>query len=87
MSDTTPAPDHGWLEQFKEFGHVAFEEIKTIVENGLTAAERVVMLKAGIKLIAYSLHNAKEEDFTEEMKTEIEDMVSELEKTLNIVKF
>lgn len=80
-----PAPDnHGFLEQFETLTHQSFETLKGVVEGGLQTTERVVLIKVAMKLFALSFHNVKEEDFTPEIKVELETFIQELESIHNL---
>ncbi len=84
--DTEPpaADNHGWLEQFSHFSHASFDELKSIVETGIHATERVMLMKVALKLFAFAVHDAKDDDFTPEQKSEIESLILELETTLHL---
>ncbi len=79
-----PEPSHGWLEQFESLTHSSFEQLKSVVETGIQATERVMLMKVGLKLFALAVHNAKEADFSDDQKSEIESLILELETTLNL---
>lgn len=86
ISDTQPPPPphHGFLEQFEHLSAASFENLKEVCMSGLQGAERIMLMSVAIKLFAYAVHNAKEEDFTEDQKNELEQLMHELETTLNL---
>lgn len=81
-TDPPPAEHHGFLEQFTLFGHSAFEELKAVALQGLQSTERVMLLKVGLKLFTLGAEHVKEEDFDEESKAEIEQLILKLDSIL-----
>ncbi len=80
-----PEPSHGWLEQFESLTHSSFEQLKSVVEGGIQTAERVMLMKVALRLMALAVHNATSDEFTPQDKAEIEALVLELETTLHLV--
>lgn len=84
IPDTSPPPPpppetHGFLEQFEALAHDSLANLKTVVEQGLQATERLMIIKLSLKLLTLSMLGAKEEDFTPEMKSEVEALLEELQ--------
>lgn len=77
-TDPPPPEHHGFLEQFEILAHKSLEDLKEIVILGLEGAERIMLIKVGLKLLTISMHGAKEEDFTPEMIHEAEELLAEL---------
>lgn len=78
-TDPPSADHHGFLEQFDTLSHSTFEELQLIAEQGLVAAERIMLFKVGIKLLTLAVKDAKESDFNEEQKREIESLAAEFD--------
>jgi hypothetical protein len=81
-SDTDPPPPepehHGFLEGYRLLATETFEILESVVKRGVTPTERLVMIKVSLKLLTLAMHDAKEEDFSEEMKSEVVTLLEEL---------
>ena len=79
-NDTEPptADHHGFLEQFEALAHDSVEKLRDVALLGLQGFERIMLFKVALKLLEVAFHNAKEEDFTEEMVEEVNKLVEEL---------
>lgn len=87
VPDTDPPPAIGsWLEQYAAISQRSLEQVRETASHGLTAEERIVLMKFAMQLMALGLSGAKEEDFTDEQKTDVEALIAELEASYNIGK-
>lgn len=81
-SDTLrPTESHGFLEQFEALSFQALQELKSVVELGLQPAERVMLMKVSLQLMAIAGTGLQESDFSPEQKSEIETLIHQLELT------
>ena len=77
-TEIPPPNNHGFLEQFEGLTHSYFEDLKSVVELGIVASERMMLIKVSLKLLVLSMHDAKKEDFTPEMVEELDRLILEL---------
>lgn len=77
-TDPPPPEHHGFLEQFEILAYKSLEDLKEVVILGLEGAERITLIKVGLKLLTLSMHGVKEEDFTPEMIHEVEELLAEI---------
>lgn len=78
--DTQPPPkeSNGFLEQFSAFSSQSLTELEQVATQVLNGTERMTLIKTALQLLMIAADGAKEEDFTPEMKAEIESLLTSL---------